>query len=169
MNKTMVGRSGRSGRPKQTAADRKAKQASAKKRVPSVAGLPVPTTLGPVGRRYWDEAVNWLAEGEQLTKHDAHALEAYAMAWEKWWELEEHIRNSGSIIYGPKGTIFPNPACHLQARQMERIGHYQGKFGFTPHARMRVKPLQKTETKPPTAAAKLLALRFRGEPERGAS
>ena len=159
----MVGRAGRSGRPKQTTTERKA-QRRKRTGVDPVDKLEPPRTLGEVGRRYWAEAVELLRESNQLTKHDAHALEAYAIAWEKWWELEEHVQNSGSVIYAAKGGIYPNPACHLQARQMDRIAHYQAKFGFTPHARNRVKPIKPaTETKSQTAAAKILGLRIGGD------
>lgn len=159
----MSGRAGRSGRPKQSPTER-ATQRRKRTGVAPVDALDPPPSLGDVGRRYWLEAVAMLRESNQLTKHDAHSLEAYAIAWEKWWELEEHVRNSGSVIYNNKGGIYPNPACHLQARQMDRIAHYQGKFGFTPHARNRVKPIKPpTESKPQTAAAKILGLRIGGE------
>lgn len=97
-----------------------------------------PAHVQGVARREWCRIVRELKALGLVTKIDRAALAAYCVAYGRWVEAEDQIREHGMVIVGSKGSLVRSPYLMIANKAMEQMRQLLIEFGMTPSSRSRV-------------------------------
>jgi P27 family predicted phage terminase small subunit len=93
-----------------------------------------PTTLGLVGRRYWDQ----LVEAPWINAADRSALERLCLIYEELEAFGAIVERDGPIATGSKGQPVAHPLLAIIDRSRASADGLEVELGFTPLARSRM-------------------------------
>lgn len=107
----------------------------------------VPSHLDDEARREWHRMADKLLELGLLTEIDRAALAAYCVAWSRWVDAENKVRQYGLVMLSPdKGWPIQSPYLAIANKAMEQMRALLVEFGMSPSSRSRI---QTTAPKPP--------------------
>ena len=111
-----------------------------------------PAHLNVEACREWVRTGMLLLKSGLLTELDMGALAVYCVAYSRWADAEERIRDHGPIVEAP-GTGYPSQSPYVQIanKAMEQMMKIHAEFGMTPSSRTRVKPAKSSENDNPLA------------------
>ncbi len=105
-----------------------------------------PSHLHGSARTEWLRIIVFLEKYKLITDIDTAALALYCVAYGRWQDAEERIREikadggDGLIVKSPNGYPIQNPYLAIANRAMEDCYKYLQQFGLSPAARTRVIP-----------------------------
>lgn len=76
-----------------------------------------------------------------LTVVDRAALAACGVAYGRWVEAEEKLRETPALVKTPSGYVQQSPWLTVANKQLELMARYMSEFGMTPASRSRVAAL----------------------------
>lgn len=98
-----------------------------------------PKHLGPMAATEWARMKELFKVQNIFTEADRAALSAYCLAWGRWVEAENNVRQSGMLVKSPSGYPMQNPWLSIANKAMEQMHKLMTEFGLTPSSRSRVK------------------------------
>lgn len=105
-----------------------------------VAAVPdCPAHLNDVAREEWSRLTRELSAVNLLTNLDRGSLAAYCVAWSRWCEAEQRVREMGAVVKSPTGFPIQNPYLAIANKAMEQMHKLAAEFGLTPSSRTRIK------------------------------
>jgi P27 family predicted phage terminase small subunit len=111
-----------------------------------------PAHLGTMAAAEWTRMKELFKEQNIFTEADRAALAAYCLAWGRWVEAENQVRQSGMLVKSPSGYPMQNPWLSIANKAMEQMNRLTPEFGFTPSSRSKIKTLP--EKKKPKGTAR---------------
>jgi P27 family predicted phage terminase small subunit len=105
-----------------------------------------PEFLGGYAREEWERVAPGLALFGLLSDLDVMPLSAYCLAFQRWREAEELLKQladvdekaHGLLIKGSKGQARSNPLIQIAREAANDMVRIAGEFGFSPAARSRI-------------------------------
>jgi P27 family predicted phage terminase small subunit len=98
-----------------------------------------PDFLSPIARTEWQRITEQLSALGLVSELDRAALAAYCVAYGRWVEAEERLRQFGPIYKSPKtGQLTQNPFLRVANNAMAQMCRLLVEFGMTPSSRMRI-------------------------------
>ena len=98
----------------------------------------------------WDRVAGTLHGMGVLTILDRAALAAYCVAYGRWVEAEEKLRETPALVKTPSGYVQQSPWLTVANKQLELMARYMSEFGMTPASRSRVATLADPRMEFPT-------------------
>ena len=117
---------------------------SGKRRMPSP---PDHVRSNPEALAEWWRAGRILLDAGILDKADTSVLAALSIAYARWVDAENHLRDFGLVIKTRLGFLIPSPYLPIANRAMEQVMKLSGELGMTPASRSRM-PQAKAERRP---------------------
>jgi P27 family predicted phage terminase small subunit len=97
-----------------------------------------PPELSDVAKKEWVRVVRLLKEAGLIEQLDKTLLSAYCVAYTRWVDAENQIREYGSLIKSPNGYPMPSPYLPIANKAMEQMLKIMGELGMTPASRSRL-------------------------------
>ncbi|MBI2859182.1 MAG: phage terminase small subunit P27 family [Chloroflexi bacterium] len=143
-----MNRFGQGRRPKPaTVTERQRNSIIPTSRLPSPPGY-----LSPEAVAEWHRVAH-LLKRSGLNKLDVTALAAYCVAYVRWMEAEDRIREHGLLLIAPNGRLMPSPYLSIANKALDQITKLLAEFGMTPASRTRL-PVQVEGAKPARPTSK---------------
>jgi len=103
-------------------------------------GIPErPAHLGPEACAEWDRVTAILQVLGIITKIDRAALAAYCVAFARWVEAEQKLKEQGLVVRAPQtGYPMQNPYLSIANTAMTQMIRLAAEFGMTPSSRSRL-------------------------------
>ncbi len=86
----------------------------------------------------WERVTPLLQSLGLLAKLDRSTLAAYCMAWARWVEAEDKLREGGLIVKSPNGYPIQNPYLSVANQAAKQMQSFATEFGLSPAARSRL-------------------------------
>lgn len=113
---------------------------------PVADGIPdTPAWLDGVALEAWQQLVEKLHRMGLLGDIDGHALALYCEAYQEFCFAREYIKEHGMISVSEKGGEYQNPMVGIKNKAAERMNRLGSQFGWSPSARVGLKPEPKTK------------------------
>jgi P27 family predicted phage terminase small subunit len=100
-----------------------------------------PPHLSDHAAEEWHRVAGTLHGMGVLTVVDRAALAAYCVAYGRWVEAEEKLRDTPALVKTPSGYVQQSPWLAVANKQLELMARYMTEFGMTPASRSRVAAL----------------------------
>lgn len=111
-----------------------------------------PEHLDEEAQREWERMAGRLSDLGLLTGIDRAALAAYCLAWSRWVQAEEAVRETGLLLQSAKTMVFyQNPMVAIANRAQAEMRRWIQEFGMTPSSRSGMKVTESNEKKNPLA------------------
>lgn len=110
-------------------------------------GRPIcPSHLDDEAKREWKRICDTLDDMGLLTKADRSALAAYCVAWSRWVEAENKVREYGLVLKSERSKLpVPSPYLNIAKQAMDQMCRLMGEFGLTPASRTRLSATKPTD------------------------
>lgn len=103
----------------------------------STSAPPMPDGLDAHAAEEWQRLVPLLEEAGLLTKVDRSTLAAYCVAWSRWREAEEKLKDFGLVLKG-EGGFYQNPYLSIVNKCMDQLIRFSTLLGLDPSSRTRL-------------------------------
>ena len=109
-------------------------------------GFPAcPRHLDAEAREEWQRICDELDQMGLLTTADRPALAVYCVAWSRWIDCEEKVKELGAVTASPKtGVAQYNPYLTIANAAATQMVKLLQEFGLTPAARTKVHAIDRT-------------------------
>jgi len=98
-----------------------------------------PKQLSAAARVEWDRIAPILLDCGLLTDADRDNLGAYCEAVVRFWEAQEHLRQTGYLIRAPSGYPIQNPWYAVMQEAGNTMKSLGQEFGLSPSSRSRIR------------------------------
>lgn len=105
---------------------------------PERAVPPCPEGLGDEAKKEWRRISKELFRLGLLSEIDRAALAVYCVAWGRWLEAEEKLRQHGVVVKSPSGYPIQSPFLTVANQAMKQMTRLLVEFGMSPSSRSRV-------------------------------
>ena len=127
------GKQGRKPKPTTIAEDMRNRPEIAPQKLPSA-----PSHLSKEEKKVWRKVGKQLLEAGLISTLDTGALAAYCVAYCRWIEANQKIREHGMLIKSPQGFPMQSPYLPIANKAMEQMVRLMGEMGMTPASRVRL-------------------------------
>lgn len=97
-----------------------------------------PKHLNNIAKKEWKRVAKELEPLGLLTTIDMAALAAYCMAYSRWVEAEDMIRQHGMLVKSPNGYPMQSPYLAIANKALDQMKGFLTEFGMTPASRSRI-------------------------------
>ena len=102
-------------------------------------GIPTPPAhLGDEARREWARISGELHRCGLLTSVDRAAVAMYCLAYGRWVEAENKVRELGVVVRSPNNFPIHSPYLAVANKAMDQMIRLLGELGLSPAARTRI-------------------------------
>lgn len=113
---------------------------------PEATGIPEPPVwLDGIALEAWDAMTLKLYRMGLIGDVDQHALAIYCEAWEEFCEARDYIKKNSRTCVSENGGEYQHPMVGIKNKAAERLNRIGSQFGWTPSARVGLKPEPKTK------------------------
>jgi len=114
---------------------------------PPKASLSPPGNLNDRAIEEWKRVAPELAAVGLLTSIDRVALAQYCLAYSRWYEAEEQLRQFGLLVKTKSGFPVQSPWLPIANRAFDQLRRMLSEFGMTPSSRAGIdlEPLTSSE------------------------
>lgn len=103
--------------------------------------LRVPDFLPDHAKKEWRRLARLLGENGIVTEADRAALTGYCIAWGRYVQAEENLKESSMILVTDKGYQYQNPWLSISNKAAEEMRKWAVELGMTPSSRSRVQAI----------------------------
>lgn len=87
----------------------------------------------------WQRIAPQLAKLGLVTRIDSSALAAYCIAYSRWIQAEDGIREHGLLVPTPNGLLMQTPLLPIANKALAQMKMFLAEFGMTPSSRTRIR------------------------------
>ena len=110
---------------------------------------PCPPHIQGEARHEWRRTGRKLLALGLVTEIDTAMLAVYCVAWGRWVEAENMVRETGLIIKTKGGELIASPMLRVAVEAMNQMTRAAAEFGMSPSSRTRVRAAETKRAESP--------------------